>query len=145
MAGPTRKDTFRVSVFVEGINWPGQDRIWDKKTGGGVDSEDTKYYPGGMVPPVSLGGRRTVENLVVSRLYRHERDHLIVDDLLKKVGKANMSVQQLPMDINGSAFDGDPIIWRGILKRVTVPEVDSESNDAALLELEMSVEGYPTV
>jgi hypothetical protein len=142
MAGPTRKDTFRVSVFVEGMTWT--DRVWDKKTGGGVDSEETKYYPGGMVPPVSLGGRRNVENLVVSRLYRHERDHLIVDDLLKKVGKANMSVQQLPMDINGNEF-GDPIIWRGILKRVTIPEVDSESNDAALLELEMSVEGYPTI
>lgn len=144
MAGPTRKDTFKVSVFVEDMTWT--DRIWDKKTGGGVDSEETKYYPGGMVPPVSLGGRRTVENLVVSRLYRHERDHLIVGDLLDKVGKAKMSVQQLPMDINGNEMvGGSAIIWRGILKRVTVPEHDSESNDAALLELEMSVEGYPTV
>lgn len=144
MAGPTRKDTFKVSVFVEGMTWT--DRVWDKKTGGGVDSEETKYYPGGMVPPVSLGGRRTVENLVVSRLYRHERDHLIVGQLLDKVGKASMSVQQLPMDINGNEMvGGNAIIWRGILKRVTVPEHDSESNDAALLELEMSVEGYPTI
>jgi hypothetical protein len=142
MAGPTRKDTFKVSVFVEGMTWT--DRVWDKKTGGGVDSEETKYYPGGMVPPVSLGGRKSVENVVVSRLYRHERDHLIVDDLLKKVGKADMSVQQLPMDINGNVLDGmKPIIWRGTLKRVTVPEVDSESNDAALIELEMTVDGYP--
>jgi len=140
MAGPTRKDTFRVSVFVEGMTWT--DRIWDKKSGGQVDSDETKYNPGGMQPPVSLGGKKTVENLVVSRLYRHERDHLIVQDLLDKVGKANMSVQQQPLDINGAPF-GNPIIWRGTLKRVTPPEHDSESNDAALIELEMTVDGYP--
>jgi hypothetical protein len=142
MAGPTRKDTFKVSVFIEGMNWT--DHIWDKKTGGQVDSEETKYYPGNMEPPVSLGGRKTVENIVVSRLYRHERDHLVINDLFNKVGKAAMSVQQIPLDMNKQPF-GSPIVWRGTLKRVTAPEHDSESNDAALLELEMTVEGYPVV
>lgn len=142
MAGPTRKDTYRISVFVEGMTWT--DRVWDKKSGGAVDSDEVKYNPGGMAPPVSLGGKKTVENITVSRLYRHERDHLIVDDLFNKVGKASMSVQQQPLDINGAPF-GNPIIWRGTLKRVTAPEVDSESNEAALIELEMTIDGYPVV
>lgn len=142
MAGPTRKDTFKVSVFVEGMTW--SDRVWDKKSGGAVDSDETKYYAGNMAPPVSLGGRKTIENIVVSRLYRHERDHLIVNDLFKKVGKADMSVQQQPLDINGVPF-GDPIVWRGTLTRVTAPEHDSESNDAAMIELEMTVAEPPVV
>ena len=140
MAGPTRQDTFRVTVFINGINFG----VWDKKTGGQVDSEQTSYKPGGMTPPVSLGGSKNVDNIVVSRLYRQERDHTEVGRLMNWAGKADMSVHQQPLDFDAQPF-GNPIVWRGTLKRVMAPDVDSESNDAAMLELEMTVDGYPVV
>jgi len=147
VGGPTRSDTFEVTVEVQDVtnpNLPMLDLgVWDKKSGGQGDSEETTYPPGGMKPNVSLGGRQTVENVTVSRLYRLVRDH---QNLLARLyagrGKAEMVVKQQPLDINGHAF-GQPITWRGKLKRVTPPDHDSESNDAALIELEMTVEGEP--
>ena len=49
------------------------------------------------------------------------------------------------MEITGGRSQLQQIVWKGTLKRCTVPEHDSESNDAALIELEMTVEGEPTV
>ena len=148
MPGPTRQDTFSVVVLVENVTLPNRPMqnlgVWDKKDGGEIDSEEYKFSPGGMAATVSLGGKKNVGNVTVSRLYRLERDHgSETPMLIAGVGKAKMIVQQLPLDINGNAF-GRPIVWRGTLKRHTPPPHDSESSDAALVELEMTVEGEPT-
>ena len=148
--GPTRADTFQVSVQLEDVRHPNRIMLnlgtWDKRGGGALDSEEMRYNPGGMQPAVSLGGRKNVENVTVSRLYRIVRDH---NDLLQRmyngVGRARMVVSQQPLDISGDGAGIRPIVWRGTLKRVTPPEHDSESSDAALIELEMTVEGEPVV
>lgn len=143
--GPTRQDTYSVNVQVEHptngnmINYA----TWDKLTGGGLSASAASYNPGGMAPPVSLGGRRTTANIVVSRLYRLGRDHDVVQQLLDGVGKSAMIVTKQPLDIEGVAY-GRPIVYKGVLDRVTPPEVDSEGSAAGLIELEMVVEGYPT-
>jgi len=81
MAGPTRRDTFRVTVEVRdpkgGIHKLG---VWDKRSGGEVDTDIYKYKPGGMAPQVSLGGSKTIGDLTISRLYRHKRDHLMLQN-----------------------------------------------------------------
>jgi hypothetical protein len=149
--GPTRADTFTVTVSVQDIGNTSRlvmmdCGIWDKRGGGAVDSEEARYNPGGMAPAVSLGGRKTVENVTVSRLYRIVRDHTdLTQRLISGVGRAKMEVRQLPMEITGGESNLRQIIWTGTLKRVTVPEHDSESSDAALMELEMTVEGEPVV
>ena len=145
--GPTRQDTFEVTVRVQDVTNPNRPMldlgIWDKRDGGQVDSEEYKYPPGGMRPVVSLGGRKNVDNITVSRLYRLVRDHQeLIGRLMAGVGKARMEVSQQPLDIEGNAF-GRPIVWRGILKRCTPPGVDSESSDPAMIELEMTIEGEP--
>ena len=147
--GPTRQDTFEVWVRVQDVTHPNKIMlslgIWDKKTGGQIDSEEYKYPPGGMRPMVSLGGRRTTDNITVSRLYRLVRDHQeLLGRLMSGVGRARMEVAQQPLDIEGNTF-GRPIVTRGTLKRVTPPDVDSESSDPAMIELEMTVEGDPVV
>jgi hypothetical protein len=147
--GPTRMDTFAVNVQVEDVGHPARIMlncgIWDKKTGGEVDSEESKYPPGGMQTQVSLGGRKNVGNVTVSRLYRLVRDHQdLMQRLIDGAGKARMVVAQQPLDIDGNVF-GRPLVTKGTLKRVTPPEVDSESSDAAMVELEMTVEGEPVV
>jgi len=134
-----RKDQYDTTVSVDGVNLG----TWDSLTGGGVDSDELKYKPGAMAPAVSLGGSVTVDQVVVGRLYRLQRDHLRVHWLINRVGKANMVVKKQPLDPDGNAF-GKPITYRGVLKRCTPPEVDSTSTDPALLELELSPEGTVT-
>jgi hypothetical protein len=148
--GPTRADTFQVNVQVEDVRHP--DRImlnlgtFDKRGGGQLDSEEYRYNPGGMAPAVSLGGRKTTENITVSRLYRIVRDHnTLAQRLFNGVGRARMVVSQQPLDISGDGEGLRSIVWRGTLKRVTLPEHDSESSDPAMMELEMTVEGEPVI
>jgi hypothetical protein len=141
--GPTRQDTWECNVWVAGRKLGKEG--WDKRSGGELDSEEYKFSPGAMAPSVSLGGRKTIGNITVSRLYRLVRDHQnLLQFLYNHVGKASMTVSQQPLDIDGNTF-GKPIVWHGTLKRVTVPEMDSEGSDAALIELEMTVEGEPHV
>lgn len=117
--------------------------VWDKMSGGEVDSDESKYNPGGMVDPISLGGKKTVGNVTVSRLYRLGRDHDAAQALINAVGKARMTVSKQPMDIDGLIY-GDPIVYNGTLKRCTFPEVDSEGSDGGQIELEMTTDGFPS-
>lgn len=143
--GPTRSDTYAINVQVENVitGILIDHGVWDKMTGGEVDSDDAKYNEGGMQPPISLGGKKTVGNVTVSRLYRLARDHDVAQVYINGAGKASMVVTKQPLDIDGHTY-GKPIVYKGTLKRVGLPEVDSESSNAGLIELEMTVEGFPT-
>jgi hypothetical protein len=134
----TRQDTYQVTVKIGDTKYG----VWDKLSGGEVDSEEFKYKPGGMLPPVSLGGSKNVGNITISRLYRLGRDHTKAQDLINAVGKAVVTVTKQPLDVDGNAY-GVPIVWNGILKRVTFPEHDSESSSPGLIEIEVTPEGYP--
>lgn len=143
--GPTRADTYSINVQ---ITHPRTGNLidygtWDKMSGGEVDSDDNKYKPGAMGPPVSLGGPKTVGNVTVSRLYRLGRDHDGVQQLIDAAGKSRMVVTKQPLDLDGNAY-GRPIVYKGVMKRVTPPDVDSESSDAGIIELEMTVDGFPS-
>ena len=111
--------------------------VFDSFSGGGVDSEELKYRPGGMAEEISLGGQRMVENVTIARLYDLVRDHAQVPQLIARVGKGEVVVSKQPLDTDGNVF-GRPLVYRGKLKRVTPPEHDSTSNDAATIELEVS-------
>ncbi len=132
----SREDQYSVTVSIDGTDLG----VFDKLTGGEVDSEETKFRPGGMQPHVSLGGYKTVNNVTVSRLYDLSRDHLKVPFLLDRVGKGTATISKQPLDTNGNPF-GPPIVYTGKLKQVTLPDHDSESSDAAMIELEFSPSG----
>jgi hypothetical protein len=117
--------------------------IWDKKTGGAIDSEERIYYPGAMASAISLGGRKTVSEVVLSRLYRLQRDHDPIQQLIDAAGRSAIEIHQQPMDIHGNVY-GSPIVYGGTLKTVTLPEHDSESNDPALLEITCTIPAPPT-
>ena len=109
----------------------------DGMSGGEVDSEETKFWPGGLGQAISLGGRKSVGNVTLQRLYDGARDHAIMGWLFGGVGKADVVATKTFLDVDGNAF-GRPIIYRGKLKTVTPPDHDSESSDAALWEMEIS-------
>jgi hypothetical protein len=133
----SRVDQYNVTVVIGSENTG----TWDKMTGGGVDSEETKYRPGNMQAALSLGGSVTVENVVISRLYMLDRDAIKVKDWISKVGKAEVKVTKQSLDVDGNTVSGASLVYTGKLKRVTAPEVDSEGNDPALLEIEVSTSG----
>jgi len=137
---PTREDTFSVTVTVGSWNTG----VWDKKSGGELDSDDGIYYPGAMGPQIALGGRRKPGNITVSRLYRLQRDHDTIQRLLDAVGKQLVTVKQQPLDIDGNAY-GAPIVMNCRLKKVTPPTHDSSSSNAAMIELELVQNSDPTL
>jgi len=116
---------------------------FDKKTGGELDSDEVTYYPGGMVPRISLGGRVNPGNLTLQRIYDRLDDHVHIARMLKAVGRGRVRVTQRPMDIDGNLSPQKAVHWSGVLKRVQVPDVDSEATGAALLEIEVTVHGNP--
>jgi hypothetical protein len=134
-----RKDQHRVTVVVDGRNIG----VWDVLTGGETDTDELTYKPGGMAPALSLGGVVTVGQVVISRLYTLQRDHVLVHWLLSRVGKGDAVVNKAVLDPDGNAF-GQPLVTRGKLKRVTPPEVDSTSTDAATIEIEITPQGVVT-
>lgn len=136
MGRPSRQDTYSVSVTVNNEDFG----VWDKMSGGEVDSEETKYKPGGMEPELSLGGSKSVGNLTISRIYDLDRDHAQVKSLMNKAGTADVTVTKQPLDVNAIPY-GEALVYKGKLKKVTAPEVDSTSSDPGMIELEVSAAG----
>lgn len=129
----SRLDQYSVTVSLDGTSIG----VFDKMTGGELDSEETKYKPGAMAPQVSLGGSVTVNNVTVSRLYRLDRDAALLPSLKSRVGRGIVRVSKQSLDVNGNPF-GTPLVYSGVLKQLTFPEPDSESSSAAMLALEVS-------
>lgn len=134
-----RKDQNDVTVIIDGRNLG----TWDVLTGGELDTNELVYKPGGMAPQISLGGIVTVGQVVCNRIYQLNRDHQTIHWLLSRVGKGKVVINKQPLDVDGNAY-GTRLTYKGILKRVTPPEVDSNSTDAAIIELEMTPEGSVT-
>jgi hypothetical protein len=135
-----RQDTWNVILTVAGHNFG----VWDKKTGGELDSDEVKYYPGGMAQAQSLGGRVTPGNITLQRLYDRDDDDQYIQVLFNVVGKGKAVVTQRALNIDGKGY-GKHIVWTGKLKRVLFPDVDSEATSAAMIEVEITTDGTPSV
>lgn len=135
MAIPTREDTYLVNVTVGNL-WVG---TFDTHSGGEVDSEESKYRPGGMDEEISLGGRQTIGNVTVGRYYDVLRDHAIYKWLCRQAGKTRGNVMWVPLTINGHQI-GEVVQEQGTLKRVQRSDIDSMGGDAATLELEFTID-----
>jgi hypothetical protein len=136
VANPERQDTWLVTCSLEGKDLG----IFDKKSGGEVDSDENKYPLGGMLGEISLGGRRTYGELTISRYYDADRDHPLRSSLHAAVGVGVGSIGVTPLDFHGNPQDG-PTTYTATLRTFTMPEVDNESQDAAVLELVWTVYG----
>lgn len=132
MSTATREDMWAVTVEVDGLGDLG---VFDKRTGGDVDSDEQKYRPGAMAQPVSLGGAITMSNVVLERNYVLERDHPFVHQLLGLVGVAEIHCSAQPLDYNKVPF-GRPIVESGKIKNVAWPDHDSTSSNPGMLHIE---------
>jgi hypothetical protein len=132
----SRQDQNLVTVSVDGVNLG----TFDKKTGGGTDSTETKYKRGGMGREVSLGGSPMVPNVTVSRLFEGLRDLELVRWLYTRAGKGRASMTEYLLDADGNVF-GRGDTYSGILKKVMKGDTDSNSTGARTYDLEISTEG----
>lgn len=132
----TRVDQSLNTLSIDGKSYG----IWDSLSGGGMDSEDVKDRAGGVWIEEAAGGPPTVENVVLARYYSLDRDHSIIHELFGLVGRGRCSASQHPVDPQGNPY-GRPIVYTGILKRVTPPERDTNSSDIARIEIEISTDG----
>jgi hypothetical protein len=128
----SRENMFAVTVAVEGIGDLG---VFDKMTGGEVDSDEQKYRPGAMADPISLGGALTIGNVVLERAYLLERDHPIWHQLAALAGRATITATKQPLDINKVPY-GRPFVYTGKMKQVAPPPHDSTSSNPAMLHIE---------
>lgn len=132
-----RQDMASVTVTVTKGSETRKLGVFDKRGGGALDSEESKYRPGNMGDQVSLGGYRTVENVTVERLYVASRDQELIRWLWGAIGCSDAVVQEQDLDCNRNAW-GQPKVWRGIVKAVTPTERDSDSADPGLFTIEIS-------
>ena len=120
--------------------------VWDKFSGGDIDSDDTKYRAGGRAPEESLGGTRTVSNVTMARLFRIERDFDLIQTLVDGAGSKDVQITRSYLDPSGTPVNSPAmgnVVYLGKLKAFKQPEHDSNSSDASLCEIECSV-GVPT-
>lgn len=133
----SRQDQYNVTASVTFNGRTENLGTFDQMGGGEVDSSEKKFYPGGLQPQISLGGKKVVNNVTVSRLYKLERDHPLKGWLIAAVGKGTVVITKTSLDVDGNVF-GSPLVYNGTLKQITFPEPDSESDDAAMVELEIT-------
>lgn len=134
----SREDQGHVSVH---IDFPGLGDlgVWENRTGGAGDSDSTKHREGGMGAIVSLGGPQTLDNVTVARRYDIPRDHPFIKTLYRARGRATMTVVEQPLDEYGAAW-GDPTTYTGKLKAVNPGDINANSNDVRMIELEQDTE-----
>lgn len=129
----SRADQSLVTLAVDGRDCG----VWDTLGGGGTEAEETKYRAGGMASQVSLGGYTSTENVTLSRLFTIGRDDSLIKFLRARAGAGAATVVDQPLDPDGNVF-GLREVYTGKLMRVTPREVDSNSADEALYEVEIS-------
>ena len=130
MSDGTRENLFLIHLSIDGRDLG----VWDAWSGGDKDTDSTKYRSGGESVEESLGGPNTYSDLTISRNYRLSRDNAIMGYLFNKCGIGTAKAQKQPLDRSYKAF-GKPIIGTGVLKTVTDPKVDSNANNAAMVEV----------
>src|ERR1700750_3455124 len=96
---PTREDTWSISCSVDGRELPGS---FDTKSGGELNSEESKYKPGGMQPEISLGGSQTIGNLTIGRYMDRARDWPLVPWLIGRRGSGRGTIGVTPLTPAGA-------------------------------------------
>lgn len=127
-----RSDMGHISVSVAGVTI---DNVsWDSMEGGDITVDSQNYNPGGMVPAVSLGGKRSRSTLTIERVYSDTLvGAYIALDNAAGIAAVTASFQTLAADHKTPV--GNPITYTGTLGTVTRPKYDSTSSSPQMLQI----------
>ena len=133
---PQRVDQGYAHVVVAGRdcgNWPIVQGI-------GMSASSNKARIGYGLPEVEMGGPPTVPDMTVERPYVAATDGTLWDFLFLQVGKGEATVTPVRQDGEGFVVDrGRP--RSGKLLVCNEPDIDVNSQDAALVHLEFGMHG----
>lgn len=131
---PSTQTSYRGTVTIAGV-FIGE---IIRKTGGALDSNETKLATAAMQGERALGGRQIASNVVVEIPFDPAQHN--VHWIASQRGRAPMTVNIQKLDDNGAAF-GDPFIYTGKLKSCNPVDVDLNGNNPDILTLEQSTDG----
>lgn len=133
----------RMNQFAVTFSADGRDLgLWSAAEGGGVGGDPTVHYPGGMRPAVNLGADVTTDALTLRKLEADLSDDDL-EYLLDIVGTSRPCVADRQRLDARNASTRRPMLYRGTISNVNPSNVDSSSNDAALIEVVLAVTGKP--
>lgn len=132
---PGTKQRYQVTFFADDRPFG----VFDTLDGGEVTAEEVKHRPGAMRPQKSYGGPVSVGNLTFGRVYENE-DVENVRFLQQRVGRARCTVSRQPLDQDGNVY-GRATTYTGVLQRVALGSVDSDSSEVDMWEIEVSTDG----
>lgn len=136
MPDPTRQDTYLILAEVDGRPLG----AFDTYSGGEVDSEESKYRPGGFVGELSLGGKKTIGNVTISRYYDLLRDHPLYKWLEQVAGEVRGAISWTPCNLRNQVA-GDSVWKGGTFKRVEHNDMESDGGaDPGMIELEFTID-----
>lgn len=130
-----REDQAAIHVSVDGV--PLDNEVWSALEGGDSQAQNVKHRPGGMGDEIELGGPVSRSDLTVKRMYSDVLHALIVN-LENAAGKRVGTASYTPLDADGNVA-GQTITYSGVLKSVTRPNAEANSNAAAELVLVFGV------
>jgi hypothetical protein len=131
-----REDQAVIHVSVDGVNPPFVPSGWSSFSGGDVEAQNVKLWPGGMLPQQDLGGPPTRSDATVQRPYS-DALHPYLVQFENVAGRAGMQIIYQPKDANGNPIGGVYTI-KGKLKTVTRPNYEASATNPAYLTLVMS-------
>ena len=138
VANPNTAEKWRWSVTVDDVDLG----VWDTKQGGGVGATTTTHKLGGMRGKVALGGEPDVEAITLSRIYDLKLDHDRIGWLMARAGNGRAVAKGLPLDNRNKPY-GTPLVYTGILARVSPPDHDAQSGEAAMYSIEITTDDIP--
>ena len=132
MVAPSTQRMFLVSVS-------GFSDYFSTKSGGEKTSETSKSYDGGSTTPDVIASPAEVDNITVSRPFKHYRDADAQRLAFSQVGRLRATIVVTPTDEDLIPIAQGRTYPDALLVRCTEPEVDSSSGDPAVWEMEFAV------
>jgi hypothetical protein len=137
MANDTlRQDEANCTLTVDGRDMP---FLFQKRSGGKVDSEGSKSFPGAMTPQKVHGGQQTVEDLTLEGEFVPARDNEQIQWLKTRAGKGQAHVNENGLDVDGNVIVPGINNWSGVLKSIDPGNFDSTAADPRMFVIEVEV------
>ena len=121
------------------VKVPGWQGYFATKSGGETTSDTSKVYDGGDPQPDVMAGPAETGNITVSRSYDYDRDDETLRAWKRQVGVLTADVSVTPLRRDMTALGRRTVFTDALLVRVTEPDADASSGDAATFELEFAV------
>lgn len=129
-----------VTLTVDGAPVPG---VFDSFEGGRVAGEASTYRAGGMAEAETSVSPPVVEEIVISRGYRAERDATVERWLSNRIG-ASCVVGKQALNPDKTPVPGGLTVYRGKITGVDTPTHDSMGTEVTRLAVTIGVDGLPS-